>query len=76
MIASLRRMIEHVEINGTGEEGLYRREGQVSERSDLIENVKVGPLPDLSLYDIHSVTAVIKYVSPSNGPDRQVKLTV
>ena len=58
----LLEVVDYVDTHCNGEEGLYRREGQVSERSDLINYVKTGPLPDLNLYDIHSVAAVIKYV--------------
>ena len=58
-------MVSHLRKAGCDEEGLYRKEGPISERRELVDALHEGYLPKLDDYSIHSVSAVLKHVRNS-----------
>ena len=68
MCTILSYLIEYLNAHALTEEGLYRIEGKISERNDLLhvidDHLENGTsfAIDLSIYDPHSITSSIKYV--------------
>lgn len=65
ILTRLALLVEFLDENHRREEGLYRREGPRMETQDLLEFCLTRDLPDLAVFDPHSIAAVIKHVRRS-----------
>jgi hypothetical protein len=65
ILTRLALLVEFLDENHRREEGLYRREGPRMETQDLLEFCLTRDLPDLAVFNPHSIATVIKHVRRS-----------